>query len=142
MGEVDEDPIEEDEADRNAPVIATTCATGPQSQTSQSSLFNFFSYSQGMTQKNSRFCCAAPGGCHTKGFNVPTLPPPQDRKRVRSLENMMAWAADNHDTIQEVMPEGALHLLGEKLRSSSYSTAFSGVDCPGTVPWPGLILDI
>ena len=141
MGQVEDDPIEEEDfAEEKPPVVQsiaaeTTSATAQQSHTSQSSLFSFFEYSKGMTSKDSRFCCAAPGGCFTKGFKVPTLPPPQERKRVRSLQDMMAWAADNHDTIQEVMPEGALRLLGEKLQSSSYSTAFSGVDCPGTVPW-------
>ena len=47
----------------------------------------------------------------------------------------MSWGHDYHDVLEKALPSGALKLLAERLSGSSYSTAFSGVDCPGSVAW-------
>ena len=97
----------------------------------QSGLTSFFGYSKGMTEKDMRFCCATK--CHEKAFAPPTTYPP--KPKVESLADMMSWAHDFHDAVQRALPEGALNLLAERLSSGSYSTAFSGIDCPGSVTW-------
>ena len=97
----------------------------------QSGLTSFFNYSKGMTEKDMRFCCATQ--CHENAFAPPTTYPP--KPKVESLADMMGWAHDFHDAVQRALPNGALNLLAERLSGGSYSTAFSGIDCPGSVAW-------
>lgn len=120
-----------------APEVASTAPVadlalpGSASSSRQADLASFFPYSKGMSEQQMRFCCAAK--CHDKVFSPPQQYPP--KPQVQSLEDMMSWGHDYHDVLEKALPSGALKLLAQRLSGSSYSTAFSGVDCPGSVAW-------
>ena len=114
--------------------VADLASLDSASSSRQVDLASFFPYSKGMSEQQMRFCCAAK--CHDKGFSPPQQYPP--KPQVKSLEDMMSWSHDYHDVLEKALPNGALKLLAERLSGSSYSTAFSGVDCPGSVAWPTL----
>lgn len=101
-----------------------------QTELQQGTMDQFFQYRQGLTHGPMRFCCAAE--CHKQGMNPPKHPV-LEKPKVNDLNDMLSWATDNHDTIEKLMPSGALQLVAKHLRDRSYSTAFSGIDCPGTV---------
>ena len=102
-----------------------------QTDLQQGRMDQYFEYRQGLAEGPMRFCCAAE--CHKQGMNPPR-PPFPEKPVVNDLNDMLSWATDNHDTIEKLMPSGALQLVAKHLRDRSYSTAFSGIDCPGTVP--------
>lgn len=102
-----------------------------QMELQQGRMDQYFAYRQGLTEGPMRFCCACE--CHKHGMNPPKPPFPA-KPQVNDLNDMLSWATDNHDTIEKLMPSGALQLVAKHLRDRSYSTAFSGIDCPGTVP--------
>ena len=63
------------------------------------------------------------------------LPPESEwpaSPKVTSLEDMMSWAADDMNTIESLLPAGAVQYIAAKLSSSTYSTSFSGIDSPGS----------
>ena len=55
---------------------------------------------------------------------------------VNSLDSMLAWPKHYRKALQESLPDGVLGFLQHKMETSSYSTCFSGVDAPGSVPLP------
>ena len=63
-------------------------------------------------------------------------PSSMPKAKVDSLKSMLAWPKDYHMALKDSMPDGVLEFLRTKLETSSYSTCFSGVDAPGTVPLP------
>lgn len=63
-------------------------------------------------------------------------PSSMPKAKVDSLDAMLAWPKHYHKALQESLPDGVLGFLQNKLETSSYSTCFSGVDAPGTVPLP------
>ena len=70
------------------------------------------------------------------GLQVPSRPFGAPLPEVHTLEDMMSWSHDYNDMFQELLPTGAMQLLYKRLDEGSYSTAFSGVDSPGTVCHP------
>lgn len=117
-----------------APAAATTgdSTTTTTSSGQQTILKEYFrSNGVGMTKKDGRVCCKTT--CSNKGYDAPSTPQFPPKPIVRSAEDMMAWADDNMTTLEQVLPHGALQLLADRMEKGTYSTAFSGVDCPGTV---------
>lgn len=103
----------------------------PTSSKRQAHLKSFFPYGGcGMTKQDSRFCCASK--CRHGGYDAPSADmfPPQPK--IHTVQDVMSWAHDYNDTIEKVLPEGALQYLADRLCTSTYSTAFSGIDCPGS----------
>ena len=101
----------------------------------QSRITNFMPHqSAGMTRGSMKFCCA--NSCIFAGYNPPDHPPSHSLEReVSSLEDMMSWPHDYNDIVQRVLSPKAIDLLQERLAGDnySYSTAFSGIDTPGSV---------
>lgn len=52
---------------------------------------------------------------------------------VTSLDSMMDWANQYTQSLAAALPRGAMTCLRSRLSTGSYSTAFSGVDAPGSV---------
>ena len=103
----------------------------PKSSKRQAHLNTFFHYGGcGMTKQDSRFCCASK--CRHRGYDAPCEGQFPPQPKLHTIEDVMSWAHDYNDTIEKVLPEGALQYLADRLCTSTYSTAFSGIDCPGS----------
>lgn len=75
------------------------------------------------------------GGETWAGY-APPYPWPQDQ--VTSVDEMLDWASHYTSGLQATLPQGACHILWARMSSGSYSTAFSGIDAPGSVArWHG-----
>lgn len=51
---------------------------------------------------------------------------------VRSLDELMDYPQDIINTAQASLPEGVVEYLRSMISSTTYTTAFSGIDAPGT----------
>lgn len=104
-----------------------------QRMSSQTSMTSFVKTRTGMTKGPTRFCCVT--DCCKHGYDPSVAYHPKKPTIVNSLEDMMSWSHDFHDILSEALPWGALQYLHEEMRTATYSTAFSGIDTPGSVSW-------
>ena len=64
------------------------------------------------------------------GFAVPE---PWPKPTVKTLDDMIDWSKQYNKNLASVLPRGALCVLMHRLSKGSYSTAYSGIDAPGSV---------
>ena len=70
-------------------------------------------------------------GSETWAGYAPPHPWPADE--VRTIDEMLDWASMATNNLMRSLPEGSLHILWARMASGSYSTAYSGIDAPGSV---------
>jgi len=97
----------------------------------QTTMTQYGKVRKGMTSGPTKFCCMCE--CFKGGVEPAVAFHPNSPQVVHNLDDMMSWAHDFHDTLAEALPFGALQLLHDHLRTGTYSTAFSGIDTPGSV---------
>ena len=73
-------------------------------------------------------------------YTLGDVSPPDFLPRVYSLSDVMAWPNDFLTVIGTHFPRGAVEYLHTRLKCGTYSTAFSGVDAPGSVRGSGSCL--
>ena len=74
---------------------------------------------------------AAPDNVYA-GFDVP---PGWPRPPVSTLDDMIDWSRQYTHCLHEALPTGAMAILSHRLSQGSYSTAYSGIDAPGSAFW-------